>query len=90
MWGRPDPRSREEQIQEARAEVQDGCDHGYLHLVPNGNEGARTLQALQVRWLWVYSTNASLVRSPFAGHACRTDELLEYRREEEQRRQRLV
>lgn len=38
MWGRPDPRSREEQIQEARAEVQDGCDHGYSHPVPNGNE----------------------------------------------------
>ena len=34
MWGRSDPRSREEQIEEVRAEVEDGCDYGYWHLIP--------------------------------------------------------
>lgn len=31
--GTPDPRSREEQFQEVRNEVENGCDHGYWHIV---------------------------------------------------------
>lgn len=40
-WARPDPRSREEQIQEVRDEVENGCDHGYWRLVPmiRGDKG---------------------------------------------------
>ena len=32
-WGRPDPHSREEEIQEVRNEVENRCDHGYWHLI---------------------------------------------------------
>ena len=32
-WGRPDPRSFEDQVQEVRNALENGCDHNYWHRV---------------------------------------------------------
>lgn len=83
--GRPDPRSLEEQIQEVREAVENGCDHGFWHQVQmTGEEQGHCKLCKSVGHKFIFRCNFCPLTSCLA---CHTDALLEYRREEEQQQQ---
>lgn len=84
-WGMPDPRSREEQIQEVREEVENGCDHGYWRIVhKNRSEPGHCKLCKYVGHRYIYQCLFCPLTSCWA---CHTDAPPEYRREEEQQQQ---
>lgn len=84
-WGRPDPRSREAQIQEVRHEVENGCDHGYWRLVQVTRKAPGHCK------LCKYVGNRFIYQCLFCPltscWACHTDAPPEYRRDEEVQQQ---
>lgn len=81
-WGRPDPRSREEQIQEVRNAIENGCDHGYwLRIETSKKEPGHCKLCKYVGHRRIYRC----VNCPLTScWACHTDAPPEYRREEVQ------
>ena len=82
VWGRPDLRPREVQIQEVRNEAENGCDHGYWHQVrmTKTNPGHCKL-CKYVGHRYIYRCLFCPLTSCYA---CHTDEPPEYRRVEEE------
>lgn len=81
-WGMLDPRSREEQIQEIRDEVENGCDHGYWDLVLKSRKDpghCKLCKYVGHRFIF-QCLNCPLTSC----YACHTDAPPEYRREEQQ------
>lgn len=84
-WGRPDPRSLEEQIQEVREAVENGCDHGYWNLVlMSRKEPGHCKLCKYVGHKFIFRCHSCPLTSCWA---CHTDEPPEYRRDEEQQPQ---
>ena len=84
-WGRRDPRSREEQIQEVRHEVENGCDHGYWRRVgTTRQEPGHCKLCKYVGHKYIYRCLFCPLTSCWT---CHTEAPPEYRREEEDERQ---
>ena len=84
-WGRPDPRSREEQIQEVRDEVENGCDHGYWYLVRMTRDKSGHCKLCKyVGHKYIYQCLFCPLTSCWA---CHTDAPPDYRRQEEEQQQ---
>lgn len=84
-WGMPDPRSREEQIEEVRNEVENGCDHGYWRIVrKEKSEPGHCKLCKYVGHKRIYQCLFCPLTSCWA---CHTDAPPEYRRDEEQQQQ---
>ena len=80
-WGKRDPRPREEQIQEVREEVENGCDHGYWDQVPMTKEKPGHCKLCKyVGRKYIFQCLFCPLTSCWA---CHTDEPPEYRRVEE-------
>lgn len=81
-WGKPDPRSREEQIQEVRDELENGCDHGFWRLVrTTRNTPGHCKLCKYVGHKHIYQCFFCPLT---ACRACHTDAPPEYRREGQQ------
>ena len=84
-WGRRDPRSREEQIQEVRHEVENGCDHGYwLRVETTRQEPGHCKLCKYVGHKYIYRCLFCPLTSCWT---CHTEEPPAFRREEEDERQ---
>lgn len=80
-WGRPDPRTREEQIQEVRDEVENGCDHGYWRQIEKSKrEPGHCKLCKYVGRRFIYQCLFCPLTSCWA---CHTDAPPEWRREED-------
>ncbi len=79
-WGRPDPRSFEDQIQEVRNAVENGCDHGFWHRVQmTRDEPGHCKLCKYVGHKYIYQCLFCPLTSCWA---CHSDAPPEYRREE--------